>query len=115
MLKVAGSIFMVVSGILSLLKIHGLAKLVRVKPEKPRAVTELRTIYGGFITGLGVGALLFGSKTVHRVIGLGWLGAALTRSVGMFIDRSFGPVNVLSAAFEAASAAIFLIDDDTED
>ncbi len=95
-----GAILSVALGLLGLLAPLRAARMVGLKPEGPRGMSELRATYGGLFTGLGLACLVLQAPAAYAVAACGWLGAALARLVSMAVDRNPSWLNAAGAALE---------------
>jgi hypothetical protein len=86
-LRLIGTLAMLGAGLFSLLAPRTGARLMSIEVPTGRAVTELRVLGGGFFVGIGVWALLANTVVAYQLLGVGWLGGAISRLVGLIADK----------------------------
>ncbi len=96
-------------GVASFIVPQTIQNFVDLHPRGPRGMTETRAVFGGVMMGLGLAALLFGTREVYRTLGFMYLGTAISRFVSMFIDRSFNTNNLFSLALEALLGIVLVL------
>ena len=79
---------------------------MRLDPERPAALAEVRGRMAGFYLGLGLSAILFAQPFLWMALGAGWALTAFGRLVSMVADRGFTARNALSIAVELALALL---------
>jgi hypothetical protein len=95
-----GALLTIALGLLGLLAPLHAARMVGLKPESHRGVSELRATYGGLFTGLGLACLVLQAPAAYAVAACAWLGAALARLVSMTVDRNPSWLNAGGVALE---------------
>ena len=83
-----GAILTVALGLLGLLAPLHAGRMVGLKPEGHRGVSELRSTFGGLFTGMGLACLVLQAPAAYAVAACAWLSAALARLVSMAVDRN---------------------------
>jgi hypothetical protein len=74
-----------------------------------RGVTEIRSILGGIFIGLGVAVIFINEPAAYQTLGIAYLGAAVIRTISMFVDKSVIRSNVISAVAEAVLGVILIL------
>ena len=87
------------------LKLVGL----RLDPDIPHSVAEVRATYGGLFVGLGAAVLWLQSEAGFLLLMTGWFGAALGRLTSVAVDKTGTGQNFGAVAFEAGFGALILI------
>ncbi|WP_109097741.1 DUF4345 family protein [Aquimarina sp. AU58] len=108
-LHMAGALFTAFFGVLAIVKPKLMAAIVGITPKGRRGISEIRAVYGGWMFGLGSYAMWSQSLDVFYCLGIGWLGAALFRTVSFVIDKSFSGQNLRMVFYELLFAILFLI------
>ena len=98
-------------GLYCLLVPHSLAETAGVVATTPTGTTELRAMYGGLQTAIGVLALMGairGSVTRTALVAVGTLtfGLGSARLLGLLIDQSFSSYTAMGLGFEWTSALV---------
>lgn len=99
---------MVILGCLGLLFPKQVSRVLAIRPEGPRGISEVRATYGGFFLCLGLGCLVTQSDTAFLVAGSAWLGAAIARLISVVADKSLTRENIMGLLFEATVGLMLL-------
>lgn len=87
-LNITGSIVLLASGIITVIRPQVLAKLTSLPiAQNPRGAAELRTNFGGFFTGIALASLVINTPEAYQVVGVGWLATAIARAIAFAVDR----------------------------
>jgi hypothetical protein len=73
-----------------------------IREDLPHSVSEIRTVFGGLLIGLGASVLILGAPLGAWILASGWICAALARIVSIRLDKALTAHNVLSTIFELA-------------
>lgn len=73
----------------------------------PRAITEIRAVWGGLYLGLGIAGLVFPIPEVYKMIGITYLVSNVICGISLAIDKSIDRVNLQSISYEVI-LAVFL-------
>ncbi len=95
-------------GAMALARPLATAKFVDMTPVGSMGLSELRATYGGLFAGLGVFALCAQQPLPFQMLGAGWLGAALGRTLSIFADGNRQAKNLGGVLFEAGIGALCL-------
>ncbi|MCT7376501.1 DUF4345 family protein [Chelativorans salis] len=60
---------------------------LRAVEHHPEALSESRSLLGGFYVGIGLSAILFAQPLIYMTLGIAWALAAFGRIVSMMSDR----------------------------
>ena len=101
-----GAILTIALGLLGLLAPLRAGRMVGLKPEGPRGLSELRATYGGLFAGLGLACLVLQAPAAYAVAACAWLGAALARLASMALDRNPSWLNAGGVALELVIGAL---------
>ena len=98
-------------GLYCLLQPHSLAETAGIAATTPTGITELRAMYGGLQTAIGVLALvgaIRGSVTRAALVAVGTLtfGLGSARLLGLLIDGGFTGYTGMGLGFEWTSALV---------
>lgn len=94
-LKIIAALINIAFGLYSILQAEQLASASGFRLASPRGRAELRISFGGFFLGFGLAALILNDPAAYRLLGIGYLFAAGTRLLQLFMesmdiaDRSF--------------------------
>ncbi|NLF03319.1 MAG: hypothetical protein GX601_20335 [Anaerolineales bacterium] len=108
-LKVIAAALTIVTGLVSLVRPRSVTGFTGLQPVGGRGVTEIRAVLGGFFIGLGAAPLILSADAVYQALGIGYLVVALTRAVGMIIDRSAIRSNWISLATEIVLGVVLVL------
>jgi len=103
-----GAAVNVILGCLGLLFPQQVSRVLAMRPEGPRGISEVRATYGGFFLGLGLGCLATQSDTVFLVAGSAWYGAAIARLMSVMADKSRSRENIIGFVVEATVGMMLL-------
>jgi len=95
-------------GLFAIFSPHGAARLVgiRIIPELPHSISEVRATYGGVFAGGHAFALASGSEVAFLTLACGWGLTGLVRLVSIVIDRAANGPNYGGTVFELAMAVL---------
>ncbi len=105
----AGAMVTLALGLLALIYPNAAARFVSIEPIGMTGVSEVRATYGGFFAALGGFCLYSQSSTVFLVAGVAWFGAAIGRTLSVFMDRSYATKNLAGILFEAGIGTLLLV------
>jgi len=109
-LKIICAIFTIVIGVYSAALPRRLKGFTGLEASGPRAISELRTVMGGLLIGLGLAPFLLpGIPQVYQTLGIMYLVMALVRAVSIFVDKSTEPSNLISLATEFVMGIILVV------
>lgn len=95
-------------GLFAAVNPRGAAKLVgiRIDPDLPHSISEIRATYGGVFAGGHAFALISGSETAFVTLGCAWLAAGAVRAASMVRDGAINGANLGGTAFELVMGAL---------
>lgn len=108
-LNLVGTLLTLSLGLLGFIAPHATSRLVGIKLDDPRGVSEIRATYGGLFIGLGAIALYEHDPTVYCAIGWGWMGAALARLFSLVIDQQKSVLSFGGIIVEAGIGLLLLL------
>jgi hypothetical protein len=79
-------------------RVTGLA----IRDDLPHSISEIRTVFGGLLIGLGASVLVLGAPLGAWILATGWICAAIARIISIRLDRALTAHNVLSTVLELA-------------
>lgn len=85
------------------------AGLVSLKPVTAEGVSEIRATLGCFFLGLSMSCVWLQSSDAFTVVGIASVGAAVTRLVSLFLDKSITIKNIGGVIAEALLGILFLL------
>lgn len=74
-----------------------------------RGITEIRAVLGGTFIGLGVYALMAGSRSAYQMLGATYLTIGVVRAVSMVADKSVDRSNFISLVVEIVFGIILVL------
>lgn len=107
-LKIIAAVATALTGLLALVKptaIYGFTGLIA---NGVRGISEIRSIFGGLLIGLGVAPLFLGGNA-FRMLGIGYLAIAVARLFSMIFDKSYDSSNIISLVIEIVLGVILVI------
>jgi hypothetical protein len=109
-LKIISAIITIVIGVYSAALPRRLKGFTGLEAPGPRGITELRTVMGGLLIGLGLAPFLLpGIPQVYQTLGIMYLVMALVRAVSIIVDKSAEQSNVISLVTEAVMGIILVV------
>lgn len=100
-LKIVAALATIATGLISFLRPRSVFNFTGLNAPGARGLTEIRAILGGCFIGLGVAPLAFNQlPEAYVILGFIYLVIALTRGIGMVIDKSIERSNVISIMTE---------------
>jgi Domain of unknown function (DUF4345) len=108
-LQILAAVLTIVTGLVSFLRPRAVMNFTGLIVPGARGITEIRAVLGGAFIGLGAAPLLLGSKAAYQTLGITYLTIALTRIVGIAVDRSVERSNLISVATEIVMGVLLLL------
>jgi len=103
-----GAVITLGLGGMALLRPHLAASFTSIEPIGLLGLSEIRATYGGLFAALGAVALVLQDNIFFAGLGAGWLGAAMGRSLSVFLDKSRENKNFGAITFESALGILLL-------
>jgi hypothetical protein len=107
-LKIIASIATILTGVISLIWPRSIQGFTGLKADGGRGVTEIRSIMGGLLIGLGLAPLLLSSPAAYRMLGFSYLSIAAVRAVSIVVDKSAVQSNLISLAVEVVFGLLLI-------
>lgn len=107
-LKIIASLATVGTGLLALVKPDAVYGFTGLTATGVRGISEIRSIFGGLLIGLGV-APLFLKAPGYKMLGIAYLAIAAARLFSMFYDKSFDSSNIISLVIEIVLGVILVL------
>ena len=107
-LKVVAALATAATGLLALVKPTAVYGFTGLNANGVRGVSEIRAIFGGLLIALGVGALFLG-PVAYQLLGIGYLGIAVTRAFSIVFDKSTAQSNLISLGIEVVLGILLVI------
>jgi hypothetical protein len=104
-----GALVTILLGVFGLVMPASAASFAGVIPDGERGISEIRATYGGLFLAMGLFAAIWQSPDVFRVLGIGWIGAALARAFSVVHDNSRSGTNIGGIAFEGLIGLSMLV------
>jgi hypothetical protein len=109
-LKVIAAVGTILTGLYSLVRPKAIKGFTGLAADNPRAVTEIRSVLGGFFVALGALPLIFGSADMYRMLGYTYLVVGVVRLASMFVDKSAGEQsNWISLVVEVVLGVVLIL------
>lgn len=107
-LKIIAALATAATGLLAFIKPTAVYGFTGLTANGVRGVSEVRAIFGGLLIALGLVPLFLG-PIAYQMLGIGYLGIAVTRAFSIVFDKSTAQSNLISLAIEVALGAILVI------
>jgi len=111
-LKIIAAVGTVASGAIALVNPAGISGFTGLEVAgKPRGLTEVRAVLGGFFIALGLAPLLWRAQSgaMYLMLGFAYLVVAGVRTVSMMVDRSVMRSNVISLVVEILFGVVLIL------
>ena len=95
------------NGLFSALKLGRIKNKSGLETSTPRAITEMRAVWGGLLLGLGIAGLVFPVAEVYKTIGIVYVVRNVVRGVSMVVEKSTDRASLQDISYEII-LAIFL-------
>lgn len=86
-LKILAALYIIATGLYSLLQPHATAKLVALTIDAQKGVAEIRAAFGANLIGLGTAVLILHQPVAYQTVGIVALCVTVMRLVAIPIDR----------------------------
>ena len=103
-----GAVITLGLGGMALIRPRLAASFTSIEPVGLLGLSEIRATYGGLFAALGAVALFLQDNIFFAGLGAGWLGAAMGRSLSVFLDHSRENKNFGGIAFESVLGILLL-------
>ena len=107
-LKIIAAVLTIATGLLAFIKPAAAYGFIGLNANGVRGVSEIRAIFGGLFIALGVSPLFLG-PIAYQMLGIGYLGIAVARSISIAIDKSYARSNIISLVVEIVLGVILVI------
>lgn len=107
-LKIIAALGTAATGLLALVKPTAVYSFTGLNADGPRGVSEIRAIFGGLLIALGIAPLFLGAAA-YQMLGVGYLGIAVARTLSIVMDKSYAQSNIISLIIEIVFGAILVI------
>ena len=104
-LKIVAALATAATGLLSFVKPDAVYGFTGLTAMGPRGVSEVRAVFGGLFIALGVAPIVLGQ---YQILGIGHLAIALTRTISIFLDKSYARSNLISLGIEIVFGAVLV-------
>lgn len=95
-----GALITLLLGMLAFFRPDLIQRFVSIRALGKEGRSEIRATYGGFFMAIAGYALFNQSYTAFNILGVGWLGAALVRTLTL-LQGAFSAKNLAGVLFEA--------------
>jgi hypothetical protein len=99
-LKIFAAGATIFTGLVALVKPKAIFGFTGLRVEGGRGLTEIRAFLGAALIAQGAAAIYFHIPETYFLLGMVYLGAAVTRLIAMFIDDSVVRSNIISIVVE---------------
>jgi hypothetical protein len=107
-LKIIAALATAATGLLALVKPSAAYDFTGLRVDGPRGVSEIRSIFGGLLIGLGVAPLFLG-ETAYLMLGIGYFAIAAARAFSIVFDKSTAQSNLISLGIEIVLGTILVL------
>ena len=98
----------ILTGVAALFWPRAIQSFIGLNASGGRGVTEIRSVFGGLLIGLGIAVLLLHTPEVYKLLGLTYGAIGAVRAISMVVDKSIEQSNLISLAAEIISAVILV-------
>lgn len=105
-IKIIAASLTILTGIYFLMKAKKIKSFTGLEANTPVALTEIRTVMGGTLIGLGVAALIFPIPQVYKTLAVTYAVIAGIRAISMVVEKSIEKSNLIILASEVVLAFI---------
>lgn len=107
-LKIIAALATFATGLLAFVRPAAVYGFTGLRADGPRGVSEVRSILGGLLIGLGVAPFLAGDVG-YTTLGIGYLAIAAARAFSVLFDRSYDSSNLISLGVEVVLGVILVL------
>jgi hypothetical protein len=107
-LKVISALATIVTGLIALVKPSAIYDFTGLVANGVRGISEIRAIFGGMLIALGLAPFFLG-LVAYEMLGIAYLGIAITRAISIVIDKSTAKSNLISLGIEIVLGVILVI------
>ena len=107
-LKIFAAAGTVVTGLVSVFRPNSVTGFTGLEPVGGRGISEIRTILGALLVGLGGAVLYFNSREGYLILGITYLAMTLVRGISIVVDKSPERSNIISLFVELV-LGVFLV------
>jgi hypothetical protein len=104
-LKIVAALATAATGLLAFVKPDAVYGFTGLMAQGPRGVSEIRAVFGGLFIALGLAPIVLGQ---YQILGMGYLAIAVTRTISIFLDKSYARSNLFSLGIEIVFGAILV-------
>jgi hypothetical protein len=104
-LKIVAALATAATGLLSFIKPDAVYGFTGLTATGPRGVSEVRAVFGGLFIALGLASIFMGQ---YQILGIGYLAIAVTRTISIFLDKSYARSNLISLGIEIVFGAVLV-------
>jgi hypothetical protein len=108
-LKIVAAIGTILVGLVALIRPKAVQGFTGLTAPGPRGLAEIRAVLGGAFIGLGAAPLILNVPAAYQMLGITYLVIGAARIVGIVVDKSTEPSNLVSLAVEIVFGIILLL------
>ncbi len=107
-LKIIAALATVATGALAFIRPDAVYGFTGLRADGPRGISEVRSILGGLLIGLGAAPFVVGAGG-YTTLGIGYLAIAVARAFSVVYDRSYASSNLISLGVEVVLGVILVM------
>jgi hypothetical protein len=107
-LKIIAALATIATGVLAFVRPAAVYGFTGLRADGPRGVSEVRSILGGLLIGLGAAPFAVGAAG-YTTLGIGYLTIAAARAFSVVYDRSYASSNLISLGVEVVLGVVLVL------
>ncbi len=97
------------NGVFSALKLGWIKNKSGIDTPNSRATTEMRSLWGGLLLGMGIAGLVFPLPDVYKAIGIVYVVRNVVRGVSMVVEKSTDRTSLQAISYEVILAILLFL------
>jgi len=107
--KMLGIATLIILGLMVLVQTNRFLSFAELEPVKPQGRSEIRTVVGGTLIGMGLAAILFPTPQVYKTLAITFIAITGVRAIFTLFDRSFSRSNLVEIIMGGVLAIFFYV------
>jgi hypothetical protein len=107
--QILGITFSIIISLVGIIAPKSTAKVLGINVSDQKGYIEIMSIYGGFLIGLSITALLLNSDIAFNTLAGGWIGSGIVRLIAIGKYKKFYPLSILLICLALFIGVVFLL------